>query len=289
MVASPLASNHLFRSVSPPATKSPATPGVGRLPSRSFAVTPVHQRVAELCRESVRRGDFSAGERFPSERELAARFEISRATANKVLATLVGEGMLELQKGIGARVSGRRPLFASLAGMESFTAHARAQGREPSTEVRAFRRARAARLPAAVRGGLGCRADESVVALERLRLADGVPMILEFRWVREALAPGLCRDDVGGSFYQMLAEKFSLPMTGERHSISAVVLDATQSERFGVPEPTPALRVEGVGFVRDGEPLWYQRLFYRGDQYELKNETRGVNASGIALQLQPQS
>lgn len=258
------------------------------LPRKSFASEPVHLRLAGLCREAVAEGRIAPGERFPSERELAERYDVSRATANKVISTLVAEGLLELQKGIGTRVRKNRTLFASLGGMESFTAHARAQGLDPATEVLLFEHVLAGALPDEVREGLGLASgsEEAVVYLERLRLADGVPMILEHRWVREKLAPGLKREDVADSFYRVLEERLGLPMTGERHSISAVLLDPAEAKLFRLGRrAAAALLVEGTGFVKGDTPLWYQRLLYRGDRYRLENETRGVAGSGIELRL----
>jgi GntR family transcriptional regulator len=262
-----------------------------RLPKISFASATVHQRLLELCRTAIERGDYAPGERFASEREMAARFDISRVTANKVISALVTEGLLELEKGLGSRVVDRPVLFASLAGMESFTAHARAQGMVPATEVLKFQRLKAERAPAGVRESLGVSGDSgpSLFYLERLRLADGVPVILEHRWVVRELAPGLTRDDVSESFYGVLENKFGLAMTGERHSISAVILSGQQLELFRLPAPAPALQVEGSGFVQGDRPLWYQRLFYRGDRYELRNETRGLKSSAVTLHLTTQA
>ena len=103
------------------------TKSSSKLPRRSFAAEPVHLRIAALCRTAVQEGGFTPGDRFPSERELAGRYGVSRATANKVISSLVSEGLLDLRKGIGTTVRKGRPLFASLDGMESFTAHVRAQ------------------------------------------------------------------------------------------------------------------------------------------------------------------
>jgi len=258
-----------------------------KLPRQSFSTEPVHLRLAGLCRSAIEKGDFAPGEKFPSERELADRYEVSRATANKVIATLVAEGLLELRKGLGTRVRKRRTLFASLDGMESFTEHARAQGLEPATEVITFERVLSGSLSPEVKAGLGLDGAESeeIVYLERLRLADGVPLILEHRWVRETLAPGLSREDVAASFYRVLEEKFGLSMTGERHSISAVLLDGESADLFGLNEPAVALLVEGAGFIRGETPLWYQRLLYRGDRYRLDNETRGAATSAVGLRL----
>lgn len=260
-----------------------------RLPRRSFASQPVHLRLTDLCRKAIHGGDFAAGDRFPSERELAERYDISRATANKVISSLVSEGLLELQKGIGSRVRKQRMLFASLGGMESFTAHARGRGMVPATQVLKFERQLSSGLDAAVCRGLGLDGAESnaepVIYLERLRLADGVPMILENRWVRESLVGGLEKSDVEDSFYKILEEKFGLPMTGEHHSISAVLLDRDAAALFELSRPAAALVVEGSGLVKGDTPLWYQQLFYRGDRYQLHNETRGSGGSGLELRF----
>ena len=258
-----------------------------RLPQVSFATETVHQRLVDICRAAISRGDYLPGDRFASEREMASRFDISRVTANKVISALVAEGLLQIEKGLGARVVDRSPLFASVAGMESFTAHARSQGLDPTTEVLKFRRMDSGRTPAVVRAGLGLDrgAGEPVFYLERLRLADGVPVILEYRWVLASLAPGLTREDVSESFYSVLQEKCGLSMTGERHSISAVILDRAQLRLFRLAGGVPSLRVEGVGFVRGDQPLWFQRLYYRGDRYQLQNETKGLTSSAVSLQL----
>ncbi len=260
---------------------------LSRLPGKSFANEPVHLQLAKICREAILAGAYAADERFPSERELAEQFDVSRATANKVLSTLVAEGLLEFQKGIGTRVRKRRTLFASLGGMESFTAHVERQGLKPSTIVLKFETQSSQALPEVVKQGLGLTdaLPEKIIYLERLRLANEIPMILEHRWVRSKLAPDLGPNDVAESFYRVLEEQFGLCMTGERHSISAVVLNEEQTAAFAAEFPAPALLVEGVGFVKDQSPLWYQRLFYRGDHYELKNETTGLASSGVELRL----
>lgn len=259
-----------------------------KLPQKSLSAKPVHLRLAEICRKAILNGDFAAGERFPSERELAERYDVSRATANKVISSLITEGLLGLQKGIGTTVRKRRTLFASLAGMESFTAQAKEQGLNPSTEVLRFERTISSILPNHVCKGLEISDDtpESVLYLERLRLADGIPMILEHRWVREALAPGLKEVDVASSFYRTLEEKFALTMTGERHSISAVLLGDDEVALFKETTPAAALQVEGTGFVKGDTPLWYQRLHYRADRYQLHNETSGPTGSAVELRLQ---
>ncbi|MFV1995021.1 MAG: GntR family transcriptional regulator [Verrucomicrobiales bacterium] len=259
-----------------------------KLPRRRIVTEPVHQQIAGLCRDAIHRRSFVAGDKFPSERELASQYGVSRTTANKAISTLIAENLLELEKGLGTRVVEPTTLFASLREMESFTEHVRNQGMEPVTRVLKLEHLSSTSLPEPVRVGLGigARTLERVTYLERLRLADNVPLILEHRWVRDALAPGLSRGDVEKSFYHLLEEKYQLPMTGESHSISAVNLDQAQAKLLDTKVEAAALLVEGTGFVRKAKPVWYQRLYYRGDRYELHNETRGsVTPAAFQLRL----
>jgi DNA-binding LacI/PurR family transcriptional regulator len=75
------------------------------------AAPPQARRQKEL-RESIRvailGGDFRAGDRLPSENDLAAQYGVSRPTVREALGGLVQEGVLERFQGKGTFVSGAR-------------------------------------------------------------------------------------------------------------------------------------------------------------------------------------
>src|SRR5688500_1653286 len=128
---------------------------------------PIYQ---QLNRE-LRKLPGQPGDRFLTEREISSRFGVSRATANKALASLVAEGLLEFRKGLGTFVRGGT-LDVDLRALVSFTDRARAAGKRPSTRV-----LRLEFLPG------------PVLRMERLRLVDDVPVILERRDVMASLCP----------------------------------------------------------------------------------------------------
>ncbi|MER5360783.1 PLP-dependent aminotransferase family protein [Streptomyces sp. NPDC002785] len=70
---------------------------------------PLYQRLAEGLRGAVRRGEFGAGSKLPSERDLARSLGISRTTVIGAYRLLREEGLLESERGSGTRVvaSGR--------------------------------------------------------------------------------------------------------------------------------------------------------------------------------------
>ncbi len=63
------------------------------------------RQVVEQIKKLVDEGDLSPGQRLPAERELAARFGVSRATLREAVQSLSSLGLLEVRQGVGTIVS----------------------------------------------------------------------------------------------------------------------------------------------------------------------------------------
>ncbi len=61
------------------------------------------QEISDVLRDEILRGQYRAGERLPSERDLASRFEASRGTVREAFKKLEQLGVATIQPG-GARV-----------------------------------------------------------------------------------------------------------------------------------------------------------------------------------------
>jgi DNA-binding GntR family transcriptional regulator len=59
----------------------------------SLVRSPVYQQLNQRLR-AVLAAEYRSGDQFLTEREVAEKFQVSRATANKSLASLVSEGFL---------------------------------------------------------------------------------------------------------------------------------------------------------------------------------------------------
>jgi GntR family transcriptional regulator len=245
----------------------------------------IHLQLAKLCRGEIARGTYRTEEKFPSERDIAQRFGVSRATANKVISNMIAEGMLVLRPGIGTFVAPIRGLHTSLRQMESFTDSARSAGMVPETKVLYFGKKRINELPKPLRTALQLDGRVSVCYFERLRFASGEPVILEHRWIRSDLVPGLTAEKLTGSFYHYLEENHGIYLTGERHKVRAQNLTPEEAQKFELTDGSAVLVVEGTGFTEAELPVWYQILYYRGDRYELENEVHAVGGQAkLAVQ-----
>ena len=200
--------------------------------ARGYATTmtrlknPIYCQLNDKLRELIRGGEFKAGDKFLAEREIGERFGVSRVTANKAVSNLVAEGVLEFKKGVGTFVRGGA-LDYDLAALVSFTDKAEAAGKKPATRVLRFEAMRAAQAGAEVLGALRVQPHDELYYLERLRLADGVPVILERRHIVARFCAGLDKDAIKGSLYAVWTERLKLEVAGADQVIRAVaILDA---------------------------------------------------------------
>jgi GntR family transcriptional regulator len=242
----------------------------------------IYRELNQALRELIRSRKFAAGDRFLTEREVSGRFRVSRATANKALSTLVAEGILEFKKGVGTFVGGDG-LDYDLRSLVSFTDKARAAGRRPSTKILMRAIPRSDQMAPEAARALGFRAGDRAVYMERLRLADEVPVILERRYVAAAHCPGLERADLTGSLYALWTGKYRLKLKGAEQSIRAVELGPLDARRLRVREGSAALLVVSTGFLESGDPLWYERTLYRGDAYQFENRLGGPRRARPAV------
>src|SRR3954454_25370680 len=109
---------------------------------RTFRPLQRYEQVAERLGADIRSGLLAPGERLPAERELAKRFEGSRASVREALAALQLQGVVETRPGAGTFVAADAQPSQELAHDASPSAvlEARAQ-LEPAVARLAARRA----------------------------------------------------------------------------------------------------------------------------------------------------
>jgi GntR family transcriptional regulator len=132
-----------------------------------------YQEIERWLRRRVLRS--APGDALPSESELAARFRVSRMTARQAVQNLAAEGLVQRRRGAGTFVA-PRPIHRHEGSLMSFTEDMRRRGMKASSRLleAGLRPATTADLDA-LRLPDGAR----VVAISRLRLADGQPMAIE--------------------------------------------------------------------------------------------------------------
>lgn len=71
----------------------------------SVSVKRLYIQIAEQLAEAISSGELAAGSRLPSERDLAARFDVSRPTIREALIALEVSELVEIRSGSGVYVA----------------------------------------------------------------------------------------------------------------------------------------------------------------------------------------
>ena len=221
-----------------------------------------YQEIERWLRRRVRRS--APGDPLPSESELAARYRVSRMTARQAMQNLAAEGLVQRRRGAGTFVA-PRPIHRHEGALMSFTEDMRQRGMKASSRLlqarlRAATTAdvHALRLPGAAR----------VVAISRLRLADGVPMAIEHAALPAECAGVLADDLETGSLHESLVARGRVPSVS-RSWIRARLATAVESRLLEIPRRSALLVERRIIYDTDELPLEHTQTAYNADTYAI--------------------
>lgn len=224
---------------------------------------PLYSVIASRAEEHIHAGEWPPGTRLPPERDLCEQLDVSRATLRQALAELEERGLITRHQGRGTFVTHHR-VTAPLSGTFSVREALAARGGQVTTRVLGQTVVDASRQLAAE---LGCLPGDPLLHLERLRLLDGEPMVLESVHLPLELLPGLESADLARrSLYAVLREDHGRWVAQARETIEPVILTPAECSVLGVPRHTPAILTRRVTTDRDGVIVELGQALLRGDR-----------------------
>jgi GntR family transcriptional regulator len=223
-------------------------------------MTPRYLVIEEHLRRLIAAG--RPGDPLPSDSDLCERFSVSRMTARQAVQRLVGEGAIYRVPGSGSFIADQH-IHRGLNKLRSFTEDMRARGRTVSSRV----------LTAGLRAGaadelqaLHLPPDDRVVAITRVRLADGVPLALERAVLPPGLAPVLRADLAASSLHELVRELGREP-TVARGSLTAVAAAPLEAELLEVKAGAGLLVERRTILDQQGAPMEHTETSYVSERY----------------------
>jgi GntR family transcriptional regulator len=228
---------------------------------------PLYLQLKGRIAAAIESGELKAGQSLPAERELASLTGLSRVTVRKAVQALVQAGRLVRRRGSGTFVAPRvEKVEQALSLLTSFSEDMERRGKA----VRSVWLARAVHAPSPEEMmALGLTAQDFVARLERVRLADEVPLAIERASLSTAILPDPMA--VGASLYAVLAERGLRPVRAVQR-LSAANLGPRDAELLEVPVGAAGLRIERVSYLPTGRVVEFTRSLYRGDAYDFAAE-----------------
>lgn len=220
-------------------------------------------RIAQYLRELVAEG--RPGGRLPSDAELCDRFGVSRMTARQAVQLLVSERLLYRKRGQGTFIAAR--VVPRLLGSPlSFTESMRRRGLKASSELLET----GMRTPTADQAqALGLRPGQQVVLVERLRLADDLPMSIEHVILHPRCAAVLHEDLVNGSLHAACERLGFIPMRAQAR-VSARTVTAREAHLLQSTRSEVVLCEDRIISDQHGEPLESTETRYLASRYEFE-------------------
>ena len=127
---------------------------------------------------------------------------------------------------------------------------------------------------------LACMPGDPVVFIERLRVGDGEPLVLDTAHLPAALVPGLeAVDFERRSLYEVLEQDYGHRVSGARETLEPVILTPRECELLEVPRHSTALLTRRVTTAADGTVLALGHVLLRGDRSRYIY-TRAVDSDG---------
>ena len=231
---------------------------------------PLYMQLGAILRELINSRQYSVGDQFLTERMISERFDVSRVTAKKALSKLIDEGTLELRKGIGTFVCDEPKHFPT-SHLVSFTHKMLASGKKPDAQVLHFKKATSRAVAGEVFKNLNLVPDEKLYYMKRLRLSDDIPLILESHYLRQRFCPGLRKEDLKGSLFDLMTKKYKLNIAGVDETILSTTIQGENSKLLNVRKGAPGFFMYVIGYNDTKIPVWIANVIFRGDAFELHN------------------
>jgi GntR family transcriptional regulator len=231
--------------------------------------------VQDELRQRIDQGRLPAGSRLPSEPDLAAELQVSRATLREALRALEEEGLLRRRQGSGTYVADRPRMANSLdvnfgvteairaAGMRAGIANGR-HWVEPASAAEAAR--------------LELEPGQDVLVVERVRTAEDKPVVLS----RDVVPSRLVGDHaqvveqmLHASIYEVLERDLGVVIHHGVARFRPVRADHAVAGRLGVPRGELLLYLWQVDYAEDGAAVLSSHEFHLADAFDFTVVRRG--------------
>jgi GntR family transcriptional regulator len=225
----------------------------------------------------IERGTLQPGQKLAAERELAVTMGVSRSTLRQALAALEESGAIRRIPGRGggtfiAAAKVERDL-SRIVGVPMLL---RDQGFTAGSRV--------VRVGVATAGdvageALGIGAFDFVIALVRIRLADGVPISLEHAMFPAELVPGLPERELGGSLYELLDAEYGLRPEEATEHIEVVAASTDEAAILSIEPGAPLISITRTTRDARGVAFEYSHDLFRADRTRIAVKVKGTPSS----------
>lgn len=237
--------------------------GTGKI-GTGLSPQPLYVQIRDNLRRKILEGSYAVHERLPSENELMNAFGVSRITIRQALRDLHNEGLVFSAQGKGTYVS-KPKAVQNVQRLQGFGEAMGAQGYEATARLLSIQERKP---PKAVVAALRLLNGEDVVEVKRVRYLNREAVCVENSYFPLAVGRRMLGLDLSGDIFPLLENSFGIALGRADIGIDATLADDETCQLLGLNPGEPILRVERLTHDRNGTPLDFEYLCYRGDAFK---------------------
>ena len=225
-------------------------------------------------RQAIARGTFRPGAQLPTEAELCQMLGVSRTVVREALRVLEEDGLVARRHGVGTFVRDR-PILKNLNFNFGITEMIESAGSISGTSHLAIRSETADRE---IAEQLRVAPDTPVVTVERVRTADGRPVVYSLDTLPEAV---LRRAEVDPqlfltqSIYNILQTSLGQVIEYGIARLLPMIAPDFVAEKLELPPSALALYIVQTDYSQEDQPVVYSREYHLPDAFDFIVWRRG--------------
>lgn len=231
------------------------------------------KQIADRISRAIDAGEFDETGMVPPETQLAEHFGVNRHTVRSAIAALAEDGLLRRVQGRGTLIEKRARLVYPVGRRTRFSEGIGGQAGETDIRLLAEDEGPAS---ATVAVALGLTAHSTVVRLDTLSTADGVPVSLAVHYFDGGRFAGIAKQLVAyHSITRALAAFDVDDYVRISTEVTARMASAEEAGRLSLNSSQIVLETVAVNADSEGRPIQYSRTLFAADRIALRLDTPG--------------
>lgn len=204
--------------------------------------TPLYKQLEKKLQQEIDSGKRPAGSRLPTENELSETYNVSRVTVRKALAELSESGYLERKSGKGTFVAEKKFQRGITNGVLGFSEMCKMMNATPGAKVIKVALEEPSEKDIQQ---MSLDKDEKILVLERVRYANGKPVLLELNKFPESFSFLFGENLTDASLYEIL-KQHNIILDHSQKTLDIVFADTKEAKTLGISRGYPLLRINSV-------------------------------------------
>jgi len=228
---------------------------------------PFYFQIANLIRQKIELGELAAGEKLPKELDLSKALGVSRVTLRQSLSILETEGLVTRERGQGTFVtenpkSPQKIKLTGIIGQDVSHVDRRSivsiDDVRPNPQMAEFFR---------------MTQEDSLTRIQRLLIVNKAPFCYVMNFLPTNLAEKVSRKDIlNRSMLGIIKTTLRIPVGKIHQTFEARTAGNEVASHLAIGILSPVLYVETFVHGKNGEPLEFSQIYYRGNEHKYSIE-----------------